>query len=69
MDLSFQLGKIAKRLPKEYKLTLVARHTTIPGAGIMLTDDDLDLAVTEIVKLKDRPEINHNNIKKKYARP
>ncbi len=57
MDISWQLQRIANQLPKEYKLTLVARNTQIPTAGIVLTDDDLDLASAEILKLKERPEI------------
>lgn len=51
------LSGIADELPKDYKLTLVARHTKMPGAGILLTDDDVSLVIAEIDKLKARPVI------------
>lgn len=55
--LSRKLERVAEELPKAYRLTLVARHSTRNGAGVLLTDDDLDLAVAEIQKLKERPEV------------
>ena len=38
------MAEIADVLPREYKLTLIARHTTRQNADIVVTDDDLELA-------------------------
>jgi len=49
------LGEIEKQLPPAYKLTLVARNTTIgddKNADIILTMDDLDKVITSINKLR-----------------
>lgn len=54
--LNAKLEKVAAELPSQYRLTLIARHTTRPDAGVLLTDDDLTLAAAELEKLKQREE-------------
>ena len=51
-----KLAAIARVLPVEYKLTLVARHRTLLDGDIIIGDDSLDNAITAIQKLKDRPD-------------
>jgi hypothetical protein len=48
------LADIADLLPKEYKLTLVARHTTDPKAHIIIGDDD---AAGDVVDILEHPEM------------
>jgi hypothetical protein len=48
------LADIADLLPKEYKLTLVARHTTDSRSHIIIGDDD---AAGDVVKILEHPEM------------
>ena len=54
MDIAWQLQRIANQLPKGYMLTLVAREPKNDNAGIVLSEDDLDKAIEEINRLKNR---------------
>lgn len=58
-NLSECLRAAADTLPEHYKLTLVARNTNpkFPDADIVMTDDDLELAIATINKMKDRPSV------------
>lgn len=56
-DLNYRLGhkleQIQAMLPPTYKLTLVARHSTMPpgqNADIIMTNDALDLATEAIAR-------------------
>jgi hypothetical protein len=47
--LSKHLEQIARRFTKPVKLTLVIRQPEVEGdAGIVISDDDYDLAIAEI---------------------
>lgn len=43
------LEEIADVLPRDYRLTFIARNTAAPHADIVVTDDDITLA-TEAAK-------------------
>lgn len=52
-DLDGDLRRIAARFKPGAKLTLVVRSPNFPGdTGVVLTDDNLDLAIAEIRKLQ-----------------
>lgn len=54
-QLSRRLEAMEPLLPKEYRLTLVARHTTRPNADILLSIDDLESVVAAIRGLANNP--------------
>ena len=54
------LERIEKILPKEYRLTLVARHTTMPEAEIVLTLDNLWDVIACLEKVASRIEENRS---------
>lgn len=55
LEIERHLTRIADVLPDEYVLTLVARHTTMEDADIILTrDDDLKKAVAALDALRAR---------------
>lgn len=48
-----QLTSIERQLPPGYKLTLIARHPTIPNAQMVVTDDnDLEAVANELLSAK-----------------
>jgi hypothetical protein len=47
-----RLMLIEELLPLDYRLTLLARHTTIDDADILLTVDDIDLVIAALERLK-----------------
>lgn len=52
MEIERLLNKIYGVLPVEYKLTLVARNTSMSGADILMTADDLDKVIAVIEDLR-----------------
>ena len=50
------LLEIEKGLTDEYKLTLVARHTSRQDADIILSMDDLESVIAAIRNLQNRPD-------------
>lgn len=54
------LADIADLLPRDYKLTLVARHTTDPRAHIVVGDDG---EAGEVVEILQHPEMTPIEVK------
>jgi hypothetical protein len=56
LNLNECLCRVADTLPKHYKLTLVCRNTDpkFADADIVMGDDDFELAIATINKMKDR---------------
>ena len=52
-DISRHLERIAKLFKREQgvKITLVVRMPKVDDGGVLLTDDDLDLAIAEVKRL------------------
>ena len=53
------LTKIEKLLPSEYKVTLLARHTTKPRADILMTVDDTAKVLAALQALIDGPRLEY----------
>lgn len=49
-ELASRLADIAEVLPNEYRLTLIARHTRLADAEIVVTDDNMKLASGALAK-------------------
>ena len=53
------LMAIEKLLPPEYKVTLLARHTTKPRCDILMTIDDTAAVVAALQALIDGPRLEY----------
>jgi hypothetical protein len=51
-SISNHLEEIATYFKPGIKLTIVCRHPGLPDGGVVMTDDDLGLAIAEIRKLQ-----------------
>jgi hypothetical protein len=51
-DISTHLSEIAALFTQPPKITIVIRTPWLPDGGVLLTDDDLDEAIAEILRLK-----------------
>ena len=48
-------------LPKAYRLTLIARHTEMDDADIVVSSDEMEPAIKAIQRLKENGPITHDH--------